>query len=163
MPLLVLDSWNLFTWIWVTAVEVFLCFHKQPTLQLTDACSRCSLVHCGLQALCPLEPNPGSHWYQWQSFHWFWRFWIVPFMAFNVKSAKGSCINTAFFTLWGFIFYLFLYWAEIVLENATRPSNCCQQIPCTRGSFSCFALWHQYTCCPNYEVSWIEKNFVALK
>lgn len=50
------------------------------------------------------------------------------FCGFYCQCFKGPVL-ILHFSLWGFMFYLFLYWAETVLENATRPSNCCQQTP----------------------------------
>lgn len=66
------------------------------------------------------------------------------FCGSSCECVKGSSINTASFPLAGFISYLLIYWAETVLENATRPSTHCQQLPDKRN-FSCFAVWHQYT------------------
>lgn len=139
----------------------YFAFTNSPHCNRMDVCSRCSLIHCGLQPLCPLGPDPGSRWYQWQSFHWFWRCWIVPFMAFNIRVLKDPVL-ILHFSLCGVLYFtcLLLSW------NSFRKCNQTFQLsenPCTRGSFSCFALWHQYMCSPNYYVSWIEHRFCSTK
>lgn len=83
-------------------------FTNSPHCNQTDACSRCSLVHCGLQPLCPLGADPRSHWYQWQSFHLFWRFWIVPFVAFNVTVLKDPVV-ILHFSFCGVLYFTCLY------------------------------------------------------
>lgn len=106
----------------------FFAFTNSPHCNWMDVCSRCSLVHCSfslcahydlIQEVADISGCLSTDFGDFGLYH----SWLL------MLECKGSCINTAFFTLWGFIFYLFVYWAEIVLENATRPSNCCQKIP----------------------------------